>query len=293
MTSPSMFSDTLWRLQSQLRKNSILLPGVLLLISSILVLHEHMTSDRLDLRTFLTLVLATMVPLAYIDAVISSRSDPIGLLCTFGGRVLLMHVSFLLLRFRLFWYPGVFYLNLQNVIGFFCGSTALVIGYVPLLGAKDVKNIGIILMLAISAAITTELVTWGFHLAKTFRRELTLEILGTASEYAEILAFVPAVWTVFASGKKDAAPMQVKPEVAKAAVLAFFTFLMGFYLFEDIVTAVFTFQDDTVAAFAHVLHFLLLGDVSTFLVMQVFNPDKANATMLQRMSDAFMGDCNV
>lgn len=293
MNSPSMFSDTLWRMQSQLRKNSILLPGLLLLISSILVLHEHMTSDRLDLRTFLTLVLATMVPLAYIDAVISSRSDPIGLLCTFGGRVLLLHLCFLLLRFRLFWYPGVFYLNLQNVIGFASCAVALFIGYRNLLGPKDFQNIGIIVVLAIGAAIGTELVTWGLHLAKTFRRELTLEILGTASEYAEILAFVPAVWTVFMSGKKDAAPMQVKPEHAKAAALAFFTFLMGFYLFEDVITAVVTFRDDTVAAFAHILHFLLLGDVSTFLVMHVFNPDKANATILQRMSDAFMGDCNV
>uniref|UniRef100_A0A7S4QCW6 Uncharacterized protein n=1 Tax=Alexandrium monilatum TaxID=311494 RepID=A0A7S4QCW6_9DINO len=293
MSSPGMFSEMMWRMQSMLRKNSMLLPGVLLLISSVLVLHEHMTSDRLDLRTFLTLVLATMVPLAYIDSVISSRSDPTGLLVNFGGRVLLLHVCFLLLRFRLLWYPGVFYLNLQNVIGFFCGLAALLIGFLPLLTVKDVHYVTIIVAFAIVAAISTELVTWGLHLARNYRRELTLEILGTSSEYVEILAFVPAVWTVFITGRKDAAPMQVRPEQAKAAALAFFTFLMGFYFLEDAITAVFTIREDTVAAFAHVLHFLLLGDVSTFLVMHVFNPDKANMTVLQRMSDAFLGDCNV
>jgi len=293
--TPSMFSEGIWRLQLQLRKNSMVLPGLLLLLSSALVLHEHMTSNRVDLRTFLTLVLATMVPLAYIDSTISARSDPIGLLCKFGGKVLLMHTCFLLLRFRLLWYNDVFYLNLMNVLGCIASALAVAAGFHPFLGFAETRDVACIVLLAIVAAVCTELVNWGLSMLKLsfYRRQMLLEAFGTASEYGEILAFVPAVWTVFRAAKKDTSPVQVKPEQAKAAATAFFAFLMGFYLFEDAVTAVLTVREDAIAALAHVLHFLLLGDVTVFLLISAWNPNQANTTVLQRFSDAWMGECDV
>mmetsp|Transcript_62088 Transcript_62088/g.139891 ORF Transcript_62088/g.139891 Transcript_62088/m.139891 type:complete len:294 (-) Transcript_62088:116-997(-) len=281
--------DAFWQLQLALRKNSMLLPGLLLLMSAILVVYEHMTSDRRDYRTFLMLVLATMVPLAYIDTKISSRADPIGLLCSFGGRVLLMHCCFLVMRFRLMWYPNVFYLNLINVVGFVASSLAVVVGFVlhSLLGASAVRDVACTVLLVIVVAAATEITTWGLHLAKSLPQSLLLEISGTASEYGEILSFVPAVWIVFRADKKDSSPVQVTPIRAKFAATAFSSFLVGFYFFEDIVAAAMTFREERKAAIAHVLHFLLLSDLATFLLISAWNPHKANKTVLQSFSDAW------
>jgi len=79
-------SNLIWQTQQQLRKNSLVLPVCLLVLASILVLREHMFSDRQDLRTFLTLVLATMVPLAYMDVKISREQTQLDCLSTSVAR---------------------------------------------------------------------------------------------------------------------------------------------------------------------------------------------------------------
>jgi len=284
----SSSGDAFWQLQLALRKNSMLLPGLLLLLSAILVIYEHMTSDRRDYRTFLMLVLATMVPLAYIDTKISSRPDPIGLLCSFGGRVLLMHCCFLVFRFRLLWYPNVFYLNLINVVGFIASSLAVAVGFIPLLSSAAIRDVVIMVILVLVVAAVTEVTTWGLHLSKALPQSLLLEIAGTASEYGEILSFVPAVWIVFRADKKDSAPSQVTPSQARFAATAFFSFLVGFYFFEDVVAAVMTFNEEMKGAIAHILHFLLLSDLASFLLISAWNPDKANKTVLQSFSDTWL-----
>jgi len=283
-------SNLIWQTQQQLRKNSLVLPVVLLLLASILVLREHMFSDRQDLRTFLTLVLATMVPLAYMDVKISSRADPIGLLVNFGGKVLMMHSSFLALRFRLFWYNDVFYLNCLNVVGFIGSIVAIVVGFRSQLNITYFRDTITLLVLAVGAATCTEVLTWGLHLARRYQREISLEILGTASEYAEILSFVPAVWIIFRSDKKDSAPVNLSPVERRLAATAFFGFLMGFYFFEDVIAAVASGWEDKMASIAHMLHYLLLGDVSLFLVFHAFNPDKAQSTFLQSFSEYCFSD---
>jgi len=288
-----MVSNLILQVQQQLRKNSWALPACLLFLASILVLREHMFSDRKDLRTFLTLVLATMVPLAYMDVSISSRSDPIGLLVNFGGKVLLMHTMFLALRFRLFWYNDVFYLNCLNVAGFAASIAALAVGFRSQLNITYFRDTIILVVLAIGAATVTEVLTWGLHLAKRYQREISLEILGTASEYAEILAFVPAVWIIFRSDKKDSAPVTLTDVEKRLAATAFFGFLMGFYFFEDVIAAFASGWEDTMASVAHILHFLLLGDVSTFLVFYAHNPEKAHSTFLQSFSDFCIGESMV
>jgi hypothetical protein len=285
-----MASNLIWKAQQQLRKNPWLLPACLLLLASILVLREHMFSDRKDLRTFLTLVLATMVPLAYMDVKISSRTDPIGLLVNFGGKVLMMHSVFLALRFRLFWYSDVFYLNCLNVVGFFGSLVALFVGFRSQMNITYFRDTITLLVLAVGAATVTEVLTWGLHLAKRYQREISLEILGTASEYAEILAFVPAVWIIFRSDKKDSASVSLTPVERRLAATVFFGFLMGFYFFEDVIAAVASGWEDTMAAIAHILHYLLLGDVSLFLVFYAHNPEKAHSTFLQSLSDYCLSD---
>lgn len=291
-SSPNAFSNLLWQVQRRLRKNSMILPGVLLLVGCVLVLREHMFSDRKDLRTFLTLVLATMVPLAYIDTKISSQSDPLGLLRSFGAKVLLMHASFLLFRFRLFWYTDVFYLNLLNVAGFVGSVLAVLVGFWSSLGTAVLRDVSILVALSLGAATATEIATWGLHLAKTFRRELVLEIAGTSAEYCEILAFVPAVWTIFWAEKKDTAPSKATGETRLMAT-AFFAFLVGFYFFEDVVAAASNGREDTMASVAHLAHFLLLGDMTAYLLAHAADPERAKGTLLQRFSEACFSDCCV
>jgi len=205
----------------------------------------------------------------------------------------MMHTSFLALRFRLFWYNDVFYLNCLNVVGFIGSIVALLVGFRSQLNSTYFRDTIILLVLAVGAATATEVLTWGLHLAKRYQTEISLEILGTASEYAEILAFVPAVWIIFRSDKKDSAPANLSDVEKKLAAIAFFGFLMGFYFFEDVVAAFASGWEDTMASIAHILHYLLLGDVSTFLVFYAINPDKAQSTFLQSFSEYCFSDCLV
>lgn len=292
MSSDRALTDAVWRLQLKVRKNSMLIPGVLLLLCSILVLIDHMTSYRLNLRSFLTLFLVSMVPLAYVDSAISSRPDPIGLLYTFGGKVMLMHSCALLLRFRLLFFPGAFFHNTLNVAGFAGSLGAVFVGFRNTLGAKELWEVGVIVLLVVVAALGTELAAWGIYVARRQGKAMMLEVLGTASEYAEVLAFLPAVWIMIRSDKKDAAPVKVPLEDAKMAATAFLAFLVGFYFFEDVVGAVFE-ESTYMESAAHILHFLLLGDLASYLLIHAHNPDASGGTMLQRFSDACFGDCNV
>ncbi|CAK0889955.1 unnamed protein product [Prorocentrum cordatum] len=154
-------SDTLWQLQGSLRKSGLALPGGLLFVASGVVLYQHIAphSDY-PMRIWLTLILATMLPLAYIDMVIPGCGDPLGLLRKYGAKTLLMHMVFLVLRLRLLLHTerDTMLLNAINVGGLVSVTLALHFGYNILSCLSDHYDVLYYVGAAVVVAIITEVV---------------------------------------------------------------------------------------------------------------------------------------
>jgi len=95
----------------------------------------------------------------------------------------------------------------------------------------------------------------------------------TANSYIELLSFVPAVWLIFREDK-SADRLQVESAHSKRIATAFFLFLVGFYVAEDILSAYEALSFSVAASVAHVAHFLLLVDLCFFVLAHIYNPDK-------------------
>merc|ERR1719502_738559 len=82
--------------------NSVALPGALLVLASCLVFYQHVTAPQEEgaetVRSFLAMIVVQMLPLVFLEMKILSSNNPVDLLCKFGGKVLLMHASFLAFR---------------------------------------------------------------------------------------------------------------------------------------------------------------------------------------------------
>lgn len=287
--------DLLWKIQSALHRNQAALPGALLLLSSAVLLYQHtQEEDFYPMRTWLTLILATMLPLAYLDMKIPTSADPMGLLCKFGPKVLLMHFFFLLLRLRLLLHSDTLLLNATNVGGLIAMSTALCVGW----GAhrwtgSDIAqhmDVAFVVVLATVVTICTELASNFLSIAShvdNLRSEMLPDffetLLVSLSNYAEILSFVPAVRTALRSEKKADAPAEMDTDKLKRMAWAFCLALDGFYFVEDAVTAVLMVGELPLRALAHMLHFLLLADFSVYFLACAYNPDRCGqGTFLTR-----------
>merc|ERR1719198_1442177 len=100
-----------------------------------------------------------------------------------------------------------------------------------------------------------------------------LQLIATdASDYIEILAFVPALWGTQCS--KDISlegTVATSTQNRAALVLAF---LVSFYITEDVFEAVTMPSEFRIAMMARIFHFLLIVDLCGFLLAHVFNPTK-------------------
>merc|ERR1719198_2865303 len=112
-----------------------------------------------------------------------------------------------------------------------------------------------------------------------------LQLIATdASDYIEILAFVPALWGTQCS--KDISlegAVATSTQNRTALVLAF---LVGFYITEDVFEAVTTPREYPLAIMARIFHFLLILDVCGFFLAHVFNPTKLKEELMK-----FAGTC--
>merc|ERR1719379_2110010 len=274
-----MLADALQRTTTVLHgdRNGIILPSLLVAAASSMVIYKHFVDEQGGDPTkhFLALIVIQMLPLVFLEMKILSCPDPVGMLSRFGTKVLLMHACFLALRV-LAWPLLEVGLGFCNVIALVLAVVALHWGFgFHLADIADQKDIGGLLLLAAGGAFATELLDFN-------KQASLLECtIFTASSYIEILAFVPAVWMVHKSVKKnDDERYEAVGDVQKQAAF-FFAFLVPFYIMEDVVSAFRVGGVDGFAAVGHMVHFLVVLDFACFLLSHIYNPDKVQGSFLR------------
>jgi len=266
----------MWRTQVALhgKSNSATLPALLVGSASALVVYKHFVEESGDpTKQFLALIVLQMLPLVFLEMKILSCPDPVGMLSQFGAKVLLMHACFLALRVCA-WPLLEVGLGFCNLLGLVAAIGALYCGFRSQFKSWSAHlDVCGLLLLAVVGALFTELLD--FH-----RQASLLECtIFTASSYMEILAFVPAVWMVHQTTKKnDDACISGSDEVQTQGAL-FFAFFVCFYITEDVISAFRVGGQDALAATAHIVHFVLLLDFSCFLLARIYNPDKVHGSM--------------
>jgi hypothetical protein len=273
-----MLAESMWSIQMALhgKSNNVTLPALLVAAASVLVMYKHFTDEQSGdpTKQFLALIVIQMLPLVFLQSKILSCPDPVGMLSHFGAKVLIMHACFLTLRICA-WPLLEVGLGFCNLLGLLGACAALYWGFrshcKSITAHKDLVGL---LLLAIVGALCTELLD--FHRAANFL-ECTIF---TASSYMEILAFVPAVWTVHKSVKKNDDEIEFSaPDNVQAQAASFFAFLVSFYVMEDVVSAFRVGTSEPFAAVGHIVHFVLLLDFACFLLSHIYNPDKVHGSL--------------
>jgi len=281
-----MLSDIMWRTQVALhgKSNNITLPALLVSATSLLVIYKHFSDEKSGdpIKQFLLLVVIQMLPLVFLQMKILSCPDPVGMLSRFGAKVLLMHASFLALRVCA-WPLLEVGLGVCNLIGFAVVCVALHWGfqfrYESFSGHFDLCGL---LVIAVIGALCTELLDFN-------RQANLLECtIFTASSYMEILSFMPAVWIVQQSVKKNDDADISHPQDVQMQASSFFAFLVPFYVMEDVLSAFRLGGELPLAAVGHVVHFLVLLDFACFLLSHIYNPGKVQGSLLRWLPDQLL-----
>jgi len=294
-----MLSNAMWRVQVFLHGsgNNITFPGLLVLSASILVVYKHFVEGDGGhpggdpTKQFLALIVIQMLPLVFLQMKILSCPDPIGMLSRFGTKVLLMHACFLALRVGA-WHLVEVGLGFCNVIALVLVCVALRFGFkFGITSIPSHWDVGCLLLLAGAGAFVTEL--FDFHGQQTLLQMGFLECtIATASSYIEILSFVPGVWLVQKSVKKNddepKSESMAKPESAQTQANFFFAFLVPFYVMEDVISAFRVGSEAPLAAVAHMVHFLVLLDFACFLLSHIYNPDKVKGSFLRWLPELWV-----
>jgi len=273
-----MLSDAMWKAQLTLhgQSNNITLPGILVGAASVMVVYKHFMDVHADpIKHFLAMIVIQMLPLVFLQMKILHCPDPVGMLSRFGAKVLLMHTCFLALRVCA-WPLLEVGLGFCNVIALVLACVALRWGFrFQLQSLAAQKDLAALLLVAVAGAFGTELLD-------SQRQASLLECtIFTASSYMEILAFVPAVWMVHKSVKKnDDERIEEVDSVQKQAAF-FFAFLVPFYVMEDLVSAFRVGGIEPLAAVGHIVHFLVVMDFACFLLSHIYNPDKVQGSFLR------------
>lgn len=267
-------SSLMWQAQHLLHgKNSNALPALLLAVAGILVMYRHMTEEVWEgnqLKTFLALIMIQMLPLVLIEIKISSCPDPMSLLSRFGPKVLLMHACFLGPRCI---YNGIMFNSFTDILGLIGSCAALHVAFgfrMTLRTMYEHRDVfGLLFLAFLTAVVEESLFIWN---QSGFSWDLALII--AACNYAEILAFMPAVWMVFrGAGELSPCPTAGDADIRRKATY-FFGFMVAFYVCEDICQIPSVWEDYKLAALAHIAHFLLVLDFAGFMLAHIYSPEK-------------------
>jgi hypothetical protein len=274
-------ANMIWKTQEVLHhKNSQVVPGVLMLLAGSLIVYRHMTTDAYDkgdpIKTFLGLILIQMLPLVILECKIMSSADPVGLFCKFGAPVTLMHALFTGVRAT---YKPTETCNILGLVG---ALITLHVGFKQSWSPKGLMQHTTVWRLAIMAcmaAACTEGVDCIFSLTPPKDwQALTLATVKTTGVYLELTAFVPAVWMLFREGQTgqrfEVDGLSAHHLRMKAMATAFFLFLVGFYIMEDLYSSWRVWSFAPLASVAHVAHFGLLLDFAVYILAHVYNPEK-------------------
>jgi len=260
--------------------NNAALPALLVAASSVTVIYKHFTDEQHGdpVKHFLAMIVLQMLPLVFLQMKILACPDPIGMLSRFGTKVLLMHACFLALRVSA-WPLLEINNGFFNVLALMLVCMALHWGFqFSCASVPSHLDIGCLLLLAGAGAFCTSLLD--MHITEALFLEGTIF---TASSYIEILAFVPGVWMVHKSVKKNDDERISEADSAQTQTQAafFFAFLVPFYIMEDLISAFRVGGEEPLAAVGHVVHFLVLLDFACFLLSHIYNPDKVQGSFLR------------
>jgi hypothetical protein len=269
----------MWRAQAILHKHPQVVPGTLFSISGSLVVYRHLTHQGDEhedvLKTFLAMILIQMIPLAVLEMKIMSCADPVGLFCKFAMPVTLMHTVFLGLR--LVHYNEYEQYTLRwSTIGLVGSLITIVFGYRQnLAGALACRNVWSTIALAFLAAFGAEALSASAGAQFTWSELIwrAKAALHLSNNYIEITAFVPAVVMVFLEGSRES-KYKIESAETKRVSTAFFLFLVGFYILEDLGNAHACYSISRLASVAHLAHFALLVDFACYVLAHIYNPDK-------------------
>jgi len=267
---------------------TLVLPGLLLLCSSVLLVYRHATEERFDLPLggFLANILLSMLPLVALKAKIWSCSDRVSLVPLALVKTLLMHCTLGIMRLASQFMTGGD-LGKQQ----FCFDIAVIAGALALLKWEfdfpltvgsilqhhDVRNL---IIMAFGGALFTEglfiygpawLVGSGVFADKD---GLTpTKVFFTASNYVDIVAFMPVVRKLYEveNSLEDCAIGTVVSVEAKRQVRLFFLFVCAFYAWDDVIDPVMHLLDEPLAMMGHAAHYMLLLDFAGFFFFQVGN----------------------
>jgi len=277
----SSMNAMIWKAQDVLHKKPQVVPGTLLLLASSLVVYRHMTheTDGQDvLKTFLAMILVQMLPLVALEVKITSCADPVGLFCKFAGPVTLTHGIFLVMRVCMFFNHGQSYM-IRAILGslgaFICILQGFRQHWTSVFQYHSVWNL---IGLCLVASVFTQTLDASMNPPEAWMEEpswaeLFTKMTDTAIDYIEICAFVPAVWMVYREDQ-NAGRFQVDSIDTKRVSTAFFLFLVGFYLVEDVLSAYQAWNFSGLASAAHLAHFVLLADFACYVLAHIYNPEK-------------------
>lgn len=272
---------------------TLVIPGIMLLVSAVLLAYRGVTEEEhhLPLNGFLTNILVQMMPLVALKAKIYSCTDRVSLVPMVLVKTLLMHATL-----------GIFRVMSQLVDGRELARLTLAMDGAYLLAAlavlkwefgfslspmqwwehTDVRNL---VVLACAAAVITEgyftilPASWMSEKMQYYSKQGLdpSKILFTSANYIDIVAFMPVVWRLYqAEGEHEDYNIGALVSTdAKRQVQIFFVFVVGFYMWDDVIDPVMTLLDEPIAMMAHAAHFVLLLDFAGFFSFQVGQPATA------------------
>jgi len=277
----STVSNVMWQTQEFLHKKPQAVPGMLLSVAGVCLIHRHMTSDveheeQDHIKTFLALIIIQMLPLVALEMKIMSCADPVGLFCKFATPVTLVHAIFLTMRLCMW--------NLYETTYLICSGLGLIAALITL--SKGFKeslrsiisrgDVWLLVGIAVAAAFATNSIDSYVNPPPAWRAQSWGDffdaMLSTSNSYIELMGFVPAVWMVYRQDQRTYDDIDSVSTKRKAT--AFFLFLVSFYLMEDVMQAWDSLFVAPCAACAHMVHFMLLGDFAFYVLAHIYNTDK-------------------
>jgi hypothetical protein len=217
-----------------------------------------------------------MLPLVALEMKIISCADPVGLFCKSAMPVTVIHLFFLGVRLVMYSqydrdclvYSGIFFVGALLAIHKGYRQNWLNIVQLPavwgLISLALAASIAATSLDAYLKAALTATMTW-----KSFFEMVIL----TWGDYAELVAFVPAVWFMYCEGQCTGRA-QVTSADAKRTSTTFFFLIVGFYVVEDLGDAYFLYHLSWKASLAHLAHIGLLADFALYILIHIYNPEK-------------------
>jgi hypothetical protein len=274
-------ANMIWKTQEVLHhKNSQVVPGALMLLAGSLIVYRHMTTETGpsgdSIKTFLGLILIQMLPLIILECKIMSSADPVGLFCKFGAPVTMIHALFVGLR------ATYKYNEYSNILGLLAAFITLHVGFKQSWSLRGMLEHGMVwnlaLMACVAAACTEGVDSIVSLTPPQDLKSLASATVKTTSMYLELIAFVPAVWMMYReepTGKRFEVDSAHAHHIRmKGMATAFFLFLVGFYIIEDLYSSYRVWSFAPLASIAHVAHFFLLLDFAVYILAHVYNPEK-------------------